>query len=191
MNCPGFDGGLNGWCLRDLLGLFELTVVQGFVFCRGMWSSAPCRRRWFHHPTHARVASSTCSAVRQGPRGPISSALYSPLTASASALMPLCQGVVGNWVGRAERVADLGEDLTGDVALEQPEDLFAAGAGGGAAGGVGAGLRVVHQPVVGDGPQGAVGGAVTAAVQPVALGLAAGVLDRAGAAQRGERGLAV
>src|SRR6266508_2513170 len=86
MNCPGFDGGLNGWCLRDLLGLFELTVVQGLVFCRGMWSSVPCRRRWFHHPTHARVASSTWAAVRHGPRGPISSALYRPLTASASAL---------------------------------------------------------------------------------------------------------
>src|SRR6266511_2129534 len=51
-----------------------------------MWSSAPCRRRWFHHCTHARVASSTWLAPRHGPRGPISSALYSPLTASASAL---------------------------------------------------------------------------------------------------------
>src|SRR6266545_2024903 len=156
-----------------------------------MWSSVPCRRRWFHHCTHARVASSTWVAVRHGPRGPISSALYSALTASASALMPLCQGVVGKRIRRAERVADLGEDLAGDVALEEPEDLFAAGAGGGAAGGVGAGLWVVHEPVVGDDPQGAVGGAVTAAVEPVALGLAAGVLDRAGTAQRRERGLAV
>jgi hypothetical protein len=33
VNCPGFDGGLGGWCLHGLLGLLELTVVQGFVFC--------------------------------------------------------------------------------------------------------------------------------------------------------------
>ena len=32
LNCTGFDGGLGGW-LGDLLGLFELTVVQGLVFC--------------------------------------------------------------------------------------------------------------------------------------------------------------
>jgi hypothetical protein len=51
---------------------------------------------------------------------------------------PLCQGAVGKCVRRAERVAGLGEDLTGDVALEQPEDLFAAGASGGTAGAWGA-----------------------------------------------------
>jgi hypothetical protein len=55
---------------------------------------APCSRRWFHQLTHSRVASSTCSALRHGPRRPISSALYSPLTASARALMPLCQAAV-------------------------------------------------------------------------------------------------
>src|SRR6266545_2936246 len=104
--------------------------------------------------------------------------------------MPLCQGAVGECGRRAERVADLGEDLTGDVALEQPQDLFAAGTGGGTAGGVRAGLWVVHEPVVGDDPQGAVGGAVAAAVEAVALGLAAGMLDRAGATQRRERALA-
>jgi hypothetical protein len=96
--------------------------------------------------------------------------------------MPLCQEVVGKGVRWAEGVADLGEDLTGDVALEQPEDLFAAGPGGGAAGGISAGLWVVHEPVVGDDPQGAVGGAVTAAVEAVALCPTAGVLDRADAA---------
>jgi hypothetical protein len=58
----------------------------------------------------------------------------------ARALMPLCQGVCWSWVGAAERVADFGEDLAGDVAFEQPEDLLAAGTGGGAAGSVGAGL---------------------------------------------------
>src|SRR6266508_6024740 len=155
-----------------------------------MWSSAPCSRRWFHHWTQARVASSTWSAVRHGPWGRTSSALYKPLTASARALMPLCQGAVGECGRWAERVADLGEDLAGDVALEQPQDLFAAGTGGGTAGGVRAGLWVVHEPVVGDDPQGAVWGGGVAAVGAVGGGLAAGMLDRAHAAQRRERALA-
>jgi hypothetical protein len=59
-----------------------------------------------------------------GPRRRISSVLYSPMIVSARALMPLGQGVVGKGVGRAECAADLGEDLAGDVTLEQPEDLL-------------------------------------------------------------------
>src|SRR6266705_739073 len=78
----------------------------------GMWSSAPCSRWRFHHPTHSRVASSTCSAVRQGPRRRISSALYKPLTASASALSKLspldpteatAPSSASRWVERTDR----------------------------------------------------------------------------------------
>jgi hypothetical protein len=50
---------------------------------------------------------------------------------------------------------------------------------------------VMDHPVVRDGPQGAVGGAVTAAAEAVALSLPAAGLDRAGAAEGGEGGVAV
>jgi hypothetical protein len=148
-------------------------------------------RRWLNQSTHSKVAYSTSSMPFQGPRRRTSSTLYRPMMVSASALMPLCQGFLRTRSGRCERAAELGEDLPGDVALEQPDDLLAAGPVGGAAGGVGAGLRVVHQPVGGNRPQCTVGGTVTAAVQPVALGLAAGMLDRADTTERGERRLAV
>lgn len=46
-------------------------------------------------------------------------------------------------------------------------------------------------PDVGDHPQGGVGCAVTAAVEPVPSGLAGGGLHRASAAQGGQRGLTV
>src|SRR5215472_7342773 len=39
-----------------------------------LWA-APWRRLWFHQSTHPPVASSTCSADRQGPRRLISSVL--------------------------------------------------------------------------------------------------------------------
>jgi len=48
----------------------------------------------------------------------------------------------------------------------------------------------MNQPGVGDRPQSGVGLAVTAAVGPQPGGLARGRLDRAGATQRGEGGLA-
>jgi hypothetical protein len=44
------------------------------------------RRRWLNQSTYSAVASSTVSRVRHGPRGLISSVLYSHLTVSARAL---------------------------------------------------------------------------------------------------------
>jgi len=44
------------------------------------------KRWWLNHETHSRVANSTASRVFQGPRRWMISALYSPLTVSASAL---------------------------------------------------------------------------------------------------------
>jgi hypothetical protein len=46
-----------------------MTVVGGFEV--GGWRSpqASNRRRWLNQSTYSRVAISTCSTVRQGPRG--------------------------------------------------------------------------------------------------------------------------
>jgi hypothetical protein len=57
------------------------------------------------------------------------------------ALMSLCHRSLRkkSWCG--EGLADLGEDLADDVALEQPNDFVAAESGGGASGGVLAGSR--------------------------------------------------
>src|SRR5215217_8862540 len=93
------------------------------------------------------------------------------------------------WPGQG--VEDEGIELPGQSSLHAPQDLLAAVAHGGAFGRVGAAAWVVHEAVVGDRPQGAVGGAVTAAVQPVPGGLARGGLDRAGAADGSEGGLTV
>ncbi len=75
--------------LCDLLGLLLLTVVDGFVFCWWDVADRAVQPALVEPLDPRRVASSTCSAVRHGPRRPISSALYSPLTASASALSKL------------------------------------------------------------------------------------------------------
>jgi hypothetical protein len=57
LKCPGFDGGLGGWGLQDLLGLTVAAVVQGLMLNRGMCPIAPWRRSWFHHRTHPRAES--------------------------------------------------------------------------------------------------------------------------------------
>ena len=44
------------------------------------------RRRLLNQSTHSKVAYSTASRLRQGPRRQITSALYSPLMVSAIAL---------------------------------------------------------------------------------------------------------
>ena len=43
-------------------------------------------RRWLNHSTHSRVANSTASRPRHGPRGRITSVLYSPMMDCARAL---------------------------------------------------------------------------------------------------------
>jgi hypothetical protein len=84
--------------------------------------------------------------------------------------------------GGCEAGGDDRVELSADVALEAAQDVFAAVAEGGAAGGVGAGARVVHEAYGRDDPERGVGGAVAAAVEPVAVGLAGGGVDWAGAA---------
>src|SRR5262249_39788037 len=89
-------------------------------------------------------------------------------------------------LGAAEGVVD----LAGDVALEAADDLFLGLPLGGAPRRVGLGPRVAGRAGHGDRPQRGVGLPVAAAVEPVAELLAGGGIDRAGAAQRGETGLA-
>src|SRR3954451_9933897 len=89
-----------------------------------------------------------------------------------------------------EVVAEGVEDLAGDVALEAADDLVLGLAFGGAAFGVGLGLEAVAQAADGDHVQGAVGVAVAAVVQPVAVGAPRVSGDRAGATKRGERAVA-
>jgi hypothetical protein len=81
--------------------------------------------------------------------------------------------------------------LACDVALQAADDLALGFALTGASGGVGLGAGAVAQATDGDRVQGAVGVAVTAIVQPVARGASGGRGDRAGAAERGERAVAV
>jgi Transposase IS116/IS110/IS902 family len=81
------------------------------------------------------------------------------------------------------------EQLAGEVALEQPQDLLGGLALGGAPLCVGAAGRVDAQSRQGDDPQGAVGLAVTATIQPMADCLARGDRHWTGAAQRGQGGV--
>ena len=77
------------------------------------------------------------------------------------------QAAPGAWVLPGGR-AQLAVDLAGDVALEAADDLRLGLAFGRAALGVGAGGRVRAQAGEHDPPQGVVGLAVTAGVEPVA-----------------------
>ncbi len=90
----------------------------------------------------------------------------------------------GGWNGKG------GEDLAGDVALEAADRFGLALAVADAFGEVVLGALVGVEPDERDAPQSGVGLAVTAAVEPVPVDLAAAGLDRAGAAERGERALA-
>jgi hypothetical protein len=69
----GFEGGV-------------VTVVLLSYSAGGMSPQAPCSRGVLNQSTHSRVASSTWSMPRQGPRRRISSVLYSPIWDSAAAL---------------------------------------------------------------------------------------------------------
>src|SRR5215216_1938180 len=80
--------------------------------------------------------------------------------------------------------------LASDVALEAADDLAFGLALGGAALGVAAGAVAVAQAADGDHVQGAVGVAVTAVVEAVACRAPGGRWDRAGTAERRERGIA-
>ena len=90
------------------------------------------------------------------------------------------------WVLVAQRLADQGEGLAGDVALEDSQGVVAAVAAGFASCGELAGSGVVDHAVVRDGPQGVVGRSVPSAVEAVAVGLTAAGLDGADTAQGGE-----
>ena len=80
-------------------------------------------------------------------------------------------------------------DLAGDVAFQTAQDVELGQALLGPPLHIGPGLRVAAHPDQGDPPQGVVGVAVAAAVQPVAVGAARGRRDRGGAAPVGEGGL--
>jgi hypothetical protein len=78
-------------------------------------------------------------------------------------------------------LAEQGEDLAGDVALETAHDFAVGSALGGATSGVVAGGLVPAQPHQRDPVQRGVGLPVAAAIQPMPGGLASGGLDWAGA----------
>ena len=77
------------------------------------------------------------------------------------------QAVPGAWALAAGR-AEVRVDLAGDVTLQAADDLRLGFPFGRAALGVGAGGRVRAQPGEHDPPQGMIGLAVTAGVEPVA-----------------------
>jgi DNA-binding SARP family transcriptional activator len=69
-------------CVSCVPPLWKLASYSaGGTSPRALW-----RRRWLYQSIHSSVAISTSQRPRQGPRGPISSVLYSPCTDSASAL---------------------------------------------------------------------------------------------------------
>jgi hypothetical protein len=111
---------------------------------------------------------------------------------SMRALRPLCQASAGRDLLGDKRLQDEGEGLSCDVALQDAQGVFAGVTLlGGASSRELASARVVNHSVVGDGPEGVVGIALSAAVEAVPLALAAAGLDGAHAAERGERGVAV
>ena len=79
-------------------------------------------------------------------------------------------------------------DLAGDVALEDADDLALGATLFHSALHVGLGLGIRRQPGDHDGPQGAVGLSIPAAVEPVAGDLARGSLERRDPAQVGPGG---
>src|SRR3712207_5329335 len=133
-----------------------------------MSPQAPCSRRWLNQSTYSRVASSTSSRPRQGPRRWISSVLNRPMWVSASALTLLYPSSRGwSGPGRAPERAEEGPGLAGEQALEAADDLGLGLAFPGSSGDVGAGGFVVlhahdHRAV-----ESGVGLAVATAVEPV------------------------
>ena len=92
--------------------------------------------------------------------------------------------------GLADGAAEVGIDLAGDVALQAANDFLLGFPFGCAAFGVGAGRRIIAQAGEHDPPQGVVGLAVAARVEPAADGLARGCRDGGDAAQVRPGGLA-
>jgi hypothetical protein len=72
--------------LRDLLGLFELTVVVGFLLCRGKVVERAVQPTLIPPPDPGEGGQLDLVGGAPGAVGPISSALSRLLTASASAL---------------------------------------------------------------------------------------------------------
>jgi len=67
------------------------------------------RRRWLNQSTHSRVANSTASAWRQGPRRRITSVLNKPMTVSARAVVAVADAADGGFdagSGQALSVVD-------------------------------------------------------------------------------------
>src|SRR5712692_1513257 len=93
-------------------------------------------------------------------------------------------------VERLEVGAECVVGLAGDVALEAAEDFASVESVGFAFGCVGAGAWAVAQAADGDHVEGAVGLAVAAVVEPVAVFAAGAGLDRGGGAELGEGGFA-
>ena len=89
------------------------------------------------------------------------------------------------------KVFGAGPDFAGDVAFEAAHDFGFGFAFGDASGDVGAGGFVVFHPDDDYAVQCGVGAAVSASVEAVSAGFAAGGRDGAGAAKLGEGGLAV
>ena len=94
-------------------------------------------------------------------------------------------------VGLSAQVFGAGPDFAGDVAFEAAHDFGFGFAFGDASGDVGASGFVVFHPDDDDAVQCGVGAAVSASVEAVSAGVAAGGRDGAGAAELGEGGLAV
>src|SRR6185312_5309685 len=82
---PGFSGDSICW-LPGLGEIGGLAVVGVFELDRWESPLTSSNRCWLNQSTQTRVAASTCSTVRQGPRRRISSVLNRPITDSASAL---------------------------------------------------------------------------------------------------------
>src|SRR4051794_29863375 len=87
------------------------------------------------------------------------------------------------------RGAEVTEDLAGHVAFEATDDLRSALSFGRAPADVVQSRLVAAHADDDHAVEGGIGLSVAAAIEPVAVGLAAGGRDRAGAAQLGERGL--
>jgi len=92
--------------------------------------------------------------------------------------------------GQIHRPVELPVELAGDVSLKAAAGFPWCFSLGGAPGDVGAGAGAAAHPAHRDGVDGPVQRPVAAAVEPVPDGLAAAGRDRAGAAERGECGLA-
>src|SRR6478609_9517396 len=120
------------------------------------------RRRWLNQSTHSRVANSTASAWRQGPRRRITSVLNRPMTVSARALMLLCRS--SSFRYRLPRLAKVGKDLPCDVALEAAHDLRLRLSFCGATADIVDSRLVVAHPCDDDPVEGSIGLAITSPV---------------------------